>query len=257
MPWRAAGARRGAGTAALVARGAYEALRRTRPGGRAVWERKNHAGRTVDLCSGPAAALGTAAGIGTAPGLPARHRAAGSLAVLAAAACGAYDDVAGAGDPRRGFRAHLGALRRGEVTSGTVKLAGIGAAGLAAGMVLEERPLDRALAAVVIAGSAHLVNLLDVRPGRAAAAVIALGAGGLLRGGAARGSAPPPVAAAAVLAADDIGERTMLGDTGAHALGAGLGVAVVAANGRAGLAFHAAVLTAVALVADARNPQSG
>ncbi|WP_346770323.1 hypothetical protein [Streptomyces sp. Z423-1] len=32
----------------------------------------------------------------------------------------------------------------------------------------------------------------------------------------------------------DLGERVMVGDTGAHALGAALGAAVVAANGGAG-----------------------
>ncbi|MYY85832.1 hypothetical protein GT044_32045, partial [Streptomyces sp. SID335] len=83
-----------------------------------------------------------------------------------------YDDVAGAGDPRRGFRAHLGALRNGELTSGAVKLFGISAAGLAAGALLKERPVDRVLAGVVIAGTAHLVNLVDVRPGQAGAAVL-------------------------------------------------------------------------------------
>ncbi|PSJ23947.1 hypothetical protein B7P34_36035, partial [Streptosporangium nondiastaticum] len=176
----------------------------------------------------------------------------GALTVAAAAACGAYDDFAGAGDPRRGFRAHLGALRRGEVTSGAVKLIGIGAAACAAGAVVKERPLDKALAAVVIAGSAHLVNLLDVRPGRAAGAVLALAAPGLAR----RGSAPlaaAPMGAAAALIADDVAERTMLGDTGSHALGAGLGLAVAVGNGRAGLALHAAALVGTALAMDARN----
>ncbi|MHA7960842.1 hypothetical protein ACX9I7_24095 [Streptomyces sp. L500] len=242
-------------TAAAVARGTYETLRRTRPGGYTLWNRTNHAGRTVTLCAGPAAALGTAVATAAVRALPARHRLAGALTVLAAGACGAYDDVAG--DDRRGFRAHLSALRRGEVTSGAVKLLGIGAAGLAAGAALKERPLDRLLAGVVIAGSAHAVNLLDVRPGRAAGATLALGAGGLLRGGPGAALAAAPVGAAAALLADDAAGRTMLGDSGAHALGAGLGLAVVGANGRAGLALHAAVLAAATIAADVRNPQSG
>ncbi|WP_374206053.1 hypothetical protein [Streptomyces roseoverticillatus] len=234
---------------AAVARGVYETARR-RSGQGAVWERTNHAGRTVHLHAGPAAAAGTALALATAPGVPPRARAAGALAVVAAAACGAYDDFAGAGDPRRGLRAHLGALRQGEVTSGAVKLIGIGAAACAAGAVVKERPLDKALAAVVIAGSAHLVNLLDVRPGRAAGAVLALAAPGLAR----RGSAPlaaAPMGAAAALIADDLAGRTMLGDTGAHALGAGLGLAVAVGNGRTGLALHAAALVGTALAMDA------
>jgi hypothetical protein len=50
--------------------------------------------------------------------------------------------------------------------------------------------------------------------------------------------------------ADDVGERTMLGDAGAHARGAALGVAVAAGNGRGGLVAHAAVLVALAAVGD-------
>lgn len=244
--------RRGAAllAAAGVTRAAYEALRRRPPGGPARWERTNYAGRTVTLHAGPAAALGTALAAAGAPGLPARSRAAAALAVLAAGGCGGYDDVAGAGDPRRGFRAHLSALRHGEVTSGAVKLFGIGAAGLAAGALLKDRPADRVLAGVVIAGSAHLVNLLDVRPGRAAGAALALAAPGLLRSGPAGPLSAVPLGAAAAVVADDLGERTMLGDAGAHALGAALGLAVVAGNGRAGLAAHAAGLVAAAAAGD-------
>ncbi|MFF7730410.1 hypothetical protein [Streptomyces sp. NPDC008001] len=235
---------------AAVARGVYEGRRRAVR--TAVWERTNHAGRTVDLHAGPAAAAGAALALAAAPGLPPRVRAAGALAVLAAGACGAYDDFAGAGDPRRGFRAHLGALRRGEVTSGAVKLIGIGAAACAAGAVVKERPFDKALAAVVIAGSAHLVNLLDVRPGRAAGAVLVMAAAGTAHRPAAAVAAAP-LGTAAALIADDLAERTMLGDTGAHALGAGLGLAAVTGSGRAALAAHAAALVAVALAMDARN----
>ncbi|MEV4435644.1 hypothetical protein [Streptomyces sp. NPDC049585] len=229
-------------TAAVATRGVYETVRRIRPG---LGARTNREGRTVHLCAGPAAVAGTALAVAAVPGAPARHRAAGALAVLAAGACGAYDDMAG--DHRRGFRAHLGALRRGEVTSGAVKLFGIGAAGLAAGAVLKGRPLDRFLAGVVVAGSAHAVNLLDVRPGRAGGAVLALAAGGLLRGAPMAGA---PLGAAAALLPEDVARRTMLGDAGAHALGAALGLAAVSANGRAGLAVHAAVVTAAAVAAD-------
>ncbi|MFG3323081.1 hypothetical protein ACGF3J_33985 [Streptomyces sp. NPDC048171] len=226
--------------AAGLARTGLTALRAVAPGGRERWERENHAGRTVDLYAGPACAL--AAAVGTA-----RVRPAAGLAVLAAGACGAYDDVAGAGDARRGFRAHLTALRDGEVTAGAVKLFGVSGAALAAGAVLKDRPLDRLLAGVVIAGAAHLVNLLDVRPGRAGAAVLALGAPGLLRSGPGAETAAVAMGAAAAVLPDDVAERTMLGDTGAHALGAALGVAVVAAGGRAVVAAHAVALVAAAV----------
>lgn len=174
------------GTAAAVARAVHAGLRRRRRPG---WERVNHAGRAVGLYAGPAVAAGTAlAALGA---VPPRERAAAVQAVLAGALCGAYDDLRG--DHRRGLRAHLGALRHGEVTSGAVKLFGIGAAGLAAGVLLKERPLDRLLTGVVVTGAAHFVNLLDVRPGRAASAVLVLGVPGVVRGGplAAAPAGPP------------------------------------------------------------------
>jgi UDP-N-acetylmuramyl pentapeptide phosphotransferase/UDP-N-acetylglucosamine-1-phosphate transferase len=229
--------------AAAVTRAATVALSAAAPGGRWRWERTNHAGRTVVLYPGPAVAAAATAGAWRV------HPAAG-FAVLAAGACGVYDDIAGAGDPRRGFRAHLSALRDGDVTTGAVKLFGISAAALAAGAVLKERPLDKVLAGVVIAGAAHFVNLVDVRPGRAAGSVLALAAPGLLRKGACGELAAVAVGAAAAALPDDLGERAMLGDTGAHALGAALGAAAVAGNGRAGMLAHAVAFVAAAAYGD-------
>ncbi|WP_282795901.1 hypothetical protein [Streptomyces sp. CC224B] len=234
-------------SAAATTRGALTTLRTRPPGGPARWRRVNFAGRDVDLYGGPAVAAGAALGAGA---LAARPRAAAGLAVLAAGACGAYDDVRGAGDPRRGFRAHLRALRAGEVTSGAVKLFGVSAAALAAGALLKERPVDKVLAGVVIAGTAHLVNLVDVRPGRAAATVLALGVPGLLRAEPGATLAAASMGAAAAVLPDDARGRTMLGDTGAHALGAALGTAIAAGNGRAGLVAHAAGLVAAAACGD-------
>jgi hypothetical protein len=101
----------GFGTAAAVTRACVVALRSNPPGGSARWTRDNYAGRTVELYAGPATAVGATLAA-------ARVRPAAAVAVAVAGACGAYDDAAGAGDPRRGFRAHLGALRDGDVTPG-------------------------------------------------------------------------------------------------------------------------------------------
>ncbi|GGZ62411.1 hypothetical protein [Streptomyces bluensis] len=227
------------GLAAASTRAVLTALRSRPPGGPDRWRRENHAGRTVDLYAGPAVTAGAVLAAGRA------HPGAG-VAVLAAGACGAYDDVAGAGDPRRGVSVHLAALREGEVTTGAVKLFGISAAGLVAGALLKERTVDKVLAGVVIAGAAHFVNLVDVRPGTAAGTVIALGAPGMVRGGVAGDVAASVVGASVAVLPGDLGERTMIGDSGAHALGAALGTAVAIGNGRLGLLAHAGALVAAA-----------
>ncbi|HSK26600.1 MAG TPA: hypothetical protein VK894_06790 [Jiangellales bacterium] len=229
--------------AAVTARQARQTLERRAPGGRDRWTRVNHRGREVTLAAGPALAAGAAAGVALAPGLRPAHRAAGVLLAAAAGATGGYDDLAGAGTSK-GFRGHLSALRRGEVTTGVVKIVGIGAAGLAAAALVSDDPVDAVVGGAVVAGTANLLNLLDLRPGRAAKA-------GLLHLPLVAASAPAgPLAAAAVGAAaallpDDLRERTMLGDAGANALGAVLGLAMVAGEGRAARVVHLALLVAV------------
>jgi UDP-N-acetylmuramyl pentapeptide phosphotransferase/UDP-N-acetylglucosamine-1-phosphate transferase len=240
--------------AALLAAGgagawaAYRTLRRRPPGGEALWARKNHRGEPVTLLEGPATALAAGAAA-LAPGVPPRLRVAGGLVALGAGALGGYDDLAGS-DGRRGLRGHFGALARGEVTTGAVKTFGIGALGLAAGALVRRSPLDAALAGVVVAGSANLVNLLDLRPGRAIKAAVLLGAPELAGRGPAAALAALPVGAALALAGEDLAERAMLGDAGANALGASLGLATAARAGRAVLALRAATLVALTLASE-------
>src|SRR5262249_10678198 len=125
----AAAAGLAAGLAAGTARAVYAGLRRRPPGGAAAWARTNHRGEPVPLLGGPAVAAGRLLASALAPGLRPRTRAAMVAAGAGAAALGGYDDLAGGGG-RRGFRGHLGALARGEVTTGAVKIGGIGAAGV-------------------------------------------------------------------------------------------------------------------------------
>ena len=220
-----------------AARLSYAALKKRPPGGIARWSRTNHRGETVTLLEGPAAAIGGVVGA-LAAGGSTRDRLAVAVAGAGAAAFGGYDDQAGNG-VRKGFRGHLGALRAGELTTGAVKIAGIGATGAAAALIagasgdaaspdgFPSGALDVAdmlINAGLVAGGANLLNLFDLRPGRAAK--VALLTGGLLvpsrRG---RAAAAGPLAAAAALLPEDLDERSMLGDAGANALGAMLGAA--------------------------------
>jgi hypothetical protein len=168
-----------------------------------------------------------------------------SVGAVGAAAFGAYDDLAGSGD-RHGFRGHLGALRHGEITTGAVKLGGIGVTGMASAAVAGGPLADVVINAGLVAGGANLLNLFDLRPGRAIKVAVASGAliaaAGAVSSARAGAVAPagraalaplpplaaalalvPPLAAAVALVPEDLGERAMLGDCGANALGAMLG----------------------------------
>ncbi|HEY6277684.1 MAG TPA: hypothetical protein VIX86_15275 [Streptosporangiaceae bacterium] len=240
---RIAGTVIGAGLAAGTARAVGAALARRPPGGAATWTRTNHRGEPVSLLAGPALAVAAVVAAAVTPGLPARTRAALVTAGAGAAALGGYDDLAGRGD-RRGFRGHLGALARGEVTTGAVKLAGIGAAGLAAAALAGGGPADVIVNAGLVAGGANLVNLFDLRPGRAIK--VALTGAALLAVAGPSGTAPAvagPAGAAAALLPDDLAERVMLGDAGANCLGAMLGVAAAA---RLSLPARVALLAGIA-----------
>ncbi|MCW2879989.1 MAG: hypothetical protein JWQ95_4089 [Sphaerisporangium sp.] len=237
------GALAGAALGAVAARTAYSAFTRRPPvGDEKTWTRTNHRGEPITLLEGPAFVAGAGAAVALSPGLPARVRAAAVLAGVGSGALGAYDDLRGA-TSSKGFKGHLTALARGEVTSGAVKILGIGAAGLLAAALLPRHPrgpgqgpaalaLDILVDGAVIAGSANLANLFDLRPGRAIKVGLLTG-GPLLVASLAKGTpvsaalAAVPLGAGVALLPEDLGERAMLGDAGANALGALIGVAAV------------------------------
>ena len=147
---------------------------------------------------------------------------------------GLIDDLLG-DSSARGFFGHLGALLRGKLTTGALKVIG----GAAIALVLAASPGfitgKRLVAdALLIALAANLANLLDRAPGRtikwslAAYIPFAVVAG---TGEVAMAVAPVMGAALGVFG-DDLRERVMLGDTGANVLGAVLGLGVVLDVGR-------------------------
>ncbi len=147
---------------------------------------------------------------------------------------GLVDDLA-ADRQSKGLAGHLKALMRGTVTTGTIKAVGGLALALGVAWWVEESALEALLDALLIALGANLVNLLDLRPGRAVKSFLILWlpvAATLL----ARNHPLAPAFAAAGSAAGvwlpaDLTERGMLGDSGANMLGAILGAAVAWALG--------------------------
>ncbi|MFI6315886.1 hypothetical protein ACIBG8_00115 [Nonomuraea sp. NPDC050556] len=229
----------GAAIGAIAAKAAYTALTRRKVDQKDDrWARTNHRGEQLTLLEGPAFVAGASAGAALAPGLPARVRLAAVLAGAGSGALGAYDDLYGA-TASKGFKGHLSALARGEVTSGAVKILGIGATGLASAALVSSGPVDTLVNGALVAGSANLANLFDLRPGRAIKVGLLTGtpllALSVLRGDAvAAGLVAVPLGAAVALLPEDLGERAMLGDAGANALGALLGLAAATRLGRPG-----------------------
>lgn len=178
-----------------------------------------------------------------------------SVAAVGFSLLGLLDDVAGVGQSG-GFRGHLGALSRGRLTSGMVKLAGGAALGVvvasqvpAVGMVAGGGDLRYGVPSTgaegvlvllrdgaVVALAANLANLFDRAPGR----VVKVAALGFAVVAAVSRSAALAVPAGGIgagigLLRADLSERCMLGDAGSNVLGAlcGLGALIAAPSSTA------------------------
>jgi UDP-GlcNAc:undecaprenyl-phosphate GlcNAc-1-phosphate transferase len=176
--------------------------------------------------------------------------------VIGVALLGLLDDVAGtgAGMPR-GWRGHARAAAGGSLSTGALKAAG--SLGLAL-YVMAGRGLDAGdylLTVAVLVLATNLFNLLDLRPGRSAKALVLLGAGltlgawdvgplwtlGLFIG---------PIL---VLLPLDLRELGMLGDTGANAIGAVAGLWLVLTLSTLGLGIAAGLLALITLYGEFRS----
>lgn len=215
------------------------------PGGSARWDRTNHAGATVTLTEGLALAVGTTLPLAVLDPPSA-------LAVAGAGLAGAADDLTGSATRAKGLRGHLRALRNGEVTTGAVKVAVLVGSGLLACVWADHRDgrglTSSTLAgAGLVAGSANLANLFDLRPGRALKVFLALGAPL-----AATGSPAAAAVCASSLAVlrDDLRGVSMLGDTGANPLGAAVGAAAARALGPRGRLLALGGVTALTLASE-------
>jgi UDP-N-acetylmuramyl pentapeptide phosphotransferase/UDP-N-acetylglucosamine-1-phosphate transferase len=203
--------------AATVAWQARRLLVAAPPAGQQRWRRTNFRGRSVDILGGPAAVTAVLAGLVRGES----HPLAPAVATVGAGLLGLYDDLTGT-THARGLHGHLAALRSGVVTSGQVKLVGLAATG-AVTSLSGRRPMPAIpLDTVLVAGTANLVNLLDLRPGRALKVSLAVAAV-LVAGDDSSGVGPSCLGAAVALLPGDLREEHMLGDCGANALGAALG----------------------------------
>lgn len=202
------------------------------------WERSSFSGKTVSLSEGAAAAAGVTVGSLCPGGMGA------TAAIVSGAIAGAVDDHFEDRFPAKGkgFSGHLGALKQGKITSGLFKIGVIGA-----GAAISAATIARADAArgdvrgasasfvrwvgrtATIAGTANIINLLDLRPGRAIKASMVVSSV-LLPLSTAKAPLAATIGAGAACLPRDLEGTTMLGDLGANAMGGALGYGLACAR---------------------------
>jgi UDP-GlcNAc:undecaprenyl-phosphate/decaprenyl-phosphate GlcNAc-1-phosphate transferase len=175
--------------------------------------------------------------------------------VIGIALLGLLDDLVGSDMPARGWRGHARAVAGGGLTTGAIKAAG--ALGLALFVLYGggRSAGEYLLGAAVLVVATNLFNLLDLRPGRSAKALVLLGAGltigsqevdplwtvGLFLG---------PIL---MLLPLDLREVGMLGDTGSNAIGAVAGLWLVLTLDTTGQAIALAVMALVTVYGEFRS----
>lgn len=195
------------------------------------WMRTSYSGGEVSLSEG-VEVVGALVGstlarpsVRISTGCPIASKAREMGALSLASAAGYIDDHMENAFPdhAKGLKGHLSALAHGRPTSGVLKIALIGgAAAIAPRYNRRGGFASWAADSVIIAGTANLINLLDLRPGRALKVVGAGALGGLACRRTRPGAAGLLVAVGSALPSDLAG-ATMLGDLGANALGLELG----------------------------------
>jgi UDP-N-acetylmuramyl pentapeptide phosphotransferase/UDP-N-acetylglucosamine-1-phosphate transferase len=176
--------------------------------------------------------------------------------VLAVALLGLLDDLVGGGaDAPRGWRGHVRAVAAGGFSTGALKAVGSLGAAL---FVLRGRGLSSGeylLAVALLVLATNLFNLLDLRPGRSAKALVLLGAGLTI------GSTNVHplwtvglfVGPLLVLLPLDLRERAMLGDTGSNVIGAVAGLWLVLTLSTLGQAIALGVIAIATVYGEFRS----
>lgn len=141
-----------------------------------------------------------------------------SLLLLLFSLFGILDDALGG--EQKGFRGHFSQRT---LSTGALKALGGGLSSLAIASLFGASWLDVMLNAAIIALSANLLNLLDLRPGRAGKVFLLLGLPFFFISGEARSSLGSLLFAVAGYLPWDLKRKVMMGDTGSNPLGAILG----------------------------------
>jgi hypothetical protein len=183
--------------------------------------------------------------------------------IAGSCAFGLFDDWVG-DKTAKGFRGHLHALRHGALTTGGVKFIGIGFLSLFTAVSLYwDGPLSLVrivLVTCVIALTANLMNLFDLRPGRAGkmyllgliATLVVVGISGIVKLGGWDMAALALAGLGPLVAVwrFDAGEKGMLGDAGANSMGAFLGFLLATSLPLWGLALLTVALFSVNVLSE-------
>jgi UDP-N-acetylmuramyl pentapeptide phosphotransferase/UDP-N-acetylglucosamine-1-phosphate transferase len=205
----------------------------------------NYLGRSLPAAAGLLFPLIGLAAVWLFP-LDSHLQAASVLTLAAFGALGLIDDLFGRASQARGLRGHLDALVKGRPTTGALKAFGGLVAGVGVGLLLDPgRPALIAVDALLVALAANLLNLLDLRPGRALKGFGLLCLPSIILGPNSLHLLGPLLAAAVISGPSDFSGRSMMGDVGANVLGAAAGLALVASL--APTARVAAVLVLLAI----------
>lgn len=146
------------------------------------------------------------------------------LAVVTISFLGFIDDMLGHRDSL-GFKGHFGALFKGRLTTGGLKALGGGLLAFMIAFSLSSSWIDILLNTLIIALSTNLMNLFDLRPGRAVKAYLLFLLAVIIM---ALGNIPwliiaPLTGAVLYYAREDLQARIMMGDAGSNVLGITLG----------------------------------
>ncbi|MCL6615012.1 MAG: hypothetical protein K6U03_10445 [Firmicutes bacterium] len=182
-----------------------------------------------------------------------------ALATIGFGLVGLVDDTLGSAGAK-GFRGHFGALfREGRLTTGAMKALFGGSLALMVSLAM--RAVDPRfgpwyqviLNTLVLASAANIINLFDLRPGRAGKLfLVGLIAGAALAREIDRFGAPILLVFVMFLPLfrEDLRGRLMLGDTGANFLGAALGMGFVVWLTPHAKAIATAILIALQLLSE-------